>query len=451
MSRERDIERVLDTWLAQGPTVMPDRLFDGVLDRIERQPQRRLARLQLRFSTMRPITIFAAAAAIAVAVGAGIVLLGRPSTPDVGAPTPAPSVAPTPAAAPAAALPTEVIGTWIGAPRPLPTLGVTEPALLKLDLGTLGAATQLRVDLEGSWKYGSRGSGSAPGRLRFETTLPNTGCEIGTVGEYAYTLADEGRTLDLAAVDDPCRGRAEAYAGSWSLRECGLPPNVEGYVCAGNLPAGTHASTFFDPWSPSRELTRAGAYGALRFTVPEGWANSEDFATSFVLVPSAEYEKDDGGDLESWHGIYVRRAASAAAQDEQCTNAEQQGVARTLDGLTAWLTGHPGLEASPPIETTIGGKRATITDIVTAAGWTKTCPDAPGGHPVAALFREADTGRWDWGQGWPGNQDRQRVILVELGPENTLLIAIDDTNSQARFDELVAKAMPIVESFEFIE
>ena len=43
---------------------------------------------------MRPITLFAAAAAIAIAVGAGIVLLGRPATPDVAAPTAAPSVRP---------------------------------------------------------------------------------------------------------------------------------------------------------------------------------------------------------------------------------------------------------------------------------------------------------------------------------------------------------------------
>jgi len=457
MSRERDIERVLDAWLAQGPTVMPDRLFDGVLDRIERQPQRRLARLQRRFATMRPITIFAAAAAIAVAVGAGIVLLGRPSTPDVAAPTTAPSVVPTPTAVPSpspvAGLPDGVAGTWIRAPRALPASGISEPAVLLLDLGTVGTATQVRADpgtmrwlSEGGWRFGSRGSSPAPGRLAFETTLavPNAGCDVGTVGEYAYTLYDDGRVLDLAAVDEPCAGRAEAYAGTWRLRDCRLPRSNLGTICAGDLPAGTHTSAFFDPWNLSD-----GAYGALRLTVPEGWSNSEDFLTSFFLVPSEEYAKEDGGDLESWHGIYVQRAASAAAQDEECSNVEQPGVARTLDGLTAWLAAHPGLAASEPLELTIDFKRATLTDLAIDPAWTATCPDAPGGHPLVALFREADDGGWDWGLGWPGNQDRQRVILVELEPENVMLIAINDTNSQARFDELVAKAMPIVESFEF--
>ena len=41
MTRERDIERVLEAWLEPGPSVMPDRVFDAVLDRIEREPQRR--------------------------------------------------------------------------------------------------------------------------------------------------------------------------------------------------------------------------------------------------------------------------------------------------------------------------------------------------------------------------------------------------------------------------
>lgn len=457
MNRERDIERVLDAWLQPGPTVMPDRLFDDVLERIERQPQRRLARLQLRITTMRPVTILAVAAAITVAVGAGLFLLGRPSTSDVAAPTAAPSIAPAPSASaapsatPAAALPPELAHVWIGAPRALPLSGRTDPVLLKMEMGLIGTATQVLADLGGNWLFGSRASVPEPGTLHLETKLANGGCDVGAVGEYTYTMSPDGRTLDLAAIDEPCPPRAEVYGGTWSLRECNLPANPDGWVCAGSLPAGTHASTFFDPWSSSREMDSVGAYGALRFTVPDGWANSEDVPTSFFLTPSEEYAKDDGGDLESWHGIYIRRAASAMAQDEQCTNAEQPGVPRTLEGLTQWLVDHPGLVASTPVETTIGGKRATMTDTVVAPDWTTTCPDATGGHPVAHMFREADTGRWDWSAGWPGNQDRQRVILVELAPENVMLVALDDTISQASFDALVAEAMPIVESFEFPE
>ena len=52
MTREREIERVLEAWLEPGPSVMPDRVFDAVLDRIEREPQRRGLRLTRRFHPM---------------------------------------------------------------------------------------------------------------------------------------------------------------------------------------------------------------------------------------------------------------------------------------------------------------------------------------------------------------------------------------------------------------
>ena len=35
MRSDRDLEKVLDAWLAPGPTEMPDRLFFAVLGRVE--------------------------------------------------------------------------------------------------------------------------------------------------------------------------------------------------------------------------------------------------------------------------------------------------------------------------------------------------------------------------------------------------------------------------------
>ena len=40
MTRDQDIERVLERWFTEGPTQMPDRLFEYV-DHIDRLPQRR--------------------------------------------------------------------------------------------------------------------------------------------------------------------------------------------------------------------------------------------------------------------------------------------------------------------------------------------------------------------------------------------------------------------------
>lgn len=89
MTRERDIERVLDAWFEPGPTEMPDRLFDDVLARVDRLPQRRIP-LTLRFppmnSRIRWLTLAAAALVVALA---GLALINRPNNGDVGAsPTP---------------------------------------------------------------------------------------------------------------------------------------------------------------------------------------------------------------------------------------------------------------------------------------------------------------------------------------------------------------------------
>ena len=54
MTREQDIERVLDEWFVEGPTQMPSRFLDDTLDRIDRAPQRRLAGLRPRLLAMHP-------------------------------------------------------------------------------------------------------------------------------------------------------------------------------------------------------------------------------------------------------------------------------------------------------------------------------------------------------------------------------------------------------------
>jgi len=48
MTDDRQLSRVIELWLEDGPIQMPDRVFDGVAVRIARQPQRPAWRLQRR-------------------------------------------------------------------------------------------------------------------------------------------------------------------------------------------------------------------------------------------------------------------------------------------------------------------------------------------------------------------------------------------------------------------
>ena len=99
MTRERDIEHLLDTWFRDGPTEAPDRIVDAVADRIGRQSQRPAWRLDWRHLHMTS-TVKLATALAAIAI---VAFLGWRFLPDssggVGG-DPAPSSSPSASASP---------------------------------------------------------------------------------------------------------------------------------------------------------------------------------------------------------------------------------------------------------------------------------------------------------------------------------------------------------------
>ena len=138
MTNDRQIERLLDSWFTDGPTVAPDRAIDGVAARITRQAQRPAWRLQpWRFPTVNtPLKLVLIGAALVMAVAAGSILIaGGRGQGAVVAPTPtptptlAPTPTPTPSPAPLAHGKLEP-GTYVGTPvdgKPM-TWTVTVPA-----------------------------------------------------------------------------------------------------------------------------------------------------------------------------------------------------------------------------------------------------------------------------------------------------------------------------------
>jgi hypothetical protein len=122
MTPDRDIERLLDRWLDNGPSAARDRVIDVVADRIARQPQRPAWRLQLRNPTVNVNLRVAAALAVFAVLAAGAVYLRGPSVPGPGGPSAAPSPSPTASPTPAPSPRSLTSATF------KPTLGVDVPA-----------------------------------------------------------------------------------------------------------------------------------------------------------------------------------------------------------------------------------------------------------------------------------------------------------------------------------
>ena len=142
MTGKRDIERTLDAWFVDGPSVMPDRLFDAVLDQVERTPQRPFARLRLRLTEMNPrIRIYTALAAALLVVVAAVAIIGGGSKNLISA-----SPSPNPTASHTAGAPAELLSTWLGGPRAVPgnnpdagvTLEITNSSLFGIRSDTTG-------------------------------------------------------------------------------------------------------------------------------------------------------------------------------------------------------------------------------------------------------------------------------------------------------------------------
>ncbi|MEX1157097.1 MAG: hypothetical protein WED12_08010 [Chloroflexota bacterium] len=98
MSTDRDVTRIVRSWLDEGVTVLPDRVLDAVLDQLPATPQRRAGWLARRSPVMRnSVRIAIAAAAVVVVAIVGYQLL--PGSPAPGVET---SATPEPTATPSA-------------------------------------------------------------------------------------------------------------------------------------------------------------------------------------------------------------------------------------------------------------------------------------------------------------------------------------------------------------
>ena len=329
--------------------------------------------------------------------------------------------------------------TWIGAPRDVPTLGVSEQTTLTFGDGS--------VSLAGT----SYGPTRMPGSVRVTgnelavTSSSSDVCQSGDIGTYGWSLSSGGARLHLEVVSDECAARQAGLSGDWFRVAC---KSTEG--CFGDVDAGTYPTVNFgprlDPDKPPESV-----FGAMTYTLPDGWAVARDLMTDLRFVRSADYalEGASGPTDDRWNGIEAWARPAAHLQSDSCSTGLAPGIGRTSEALTTWLASLPSLEATTPTAVTIDGHNGLSTDVRIAASWTKTC-GLP--QPTVPLFTEGvgtagPLGVDPYVVGMTG-PTRLRIVILDLGQERTVLVVIraDDPTT---FDALVNDATPIVGSFTF--
>jgi hypothetical protein len=399
-----------------------------------------------RGASWRGVALLTVAGLVLAACGTSVPstsAITAPASPTPG-PTAAASPTPIPTAAPSAStatVPVALQASWTGAPRVISGLGST--AVLPV-LTFDGRSIWVRLDLSPSLTLVSSATASGPGTLSLTLAGGSGGCAVGDVGTYAWSLAPGGAALTLTATSDACAARATAFAGTWTRSACRNTQDL----CLGSVPAGTYVSTFFDIRDDSAAVPPRGAYGQLRYTLPAGWANGEDFPTSFTLMPAADYAGPVGvPDGSAAHTIFVFARPAAQLDTTSCATKVAPGVGQTPAALAAWVTSRPGILATRPAPITIGGDPGLMLDLRLRPSWTKkACPADPSPTALMLVDAGAAADSWNWGI---GPAERQRLILVDIGGGRTVAIFIDDTSTPSRFTELVAQAMPIVATFTF--
>jgi hypothetical protein len=433
MTTDRDFDRLARAWLDLMPDEAPDRTVAAVLQAVETTPQvrRPIRWLTWRSSTMNRLPIALGAAAVVVVAGTFFFSrAGTPPTAGASASPPGSIAATASGASPSSSslaaggpIPSELRDRWMGDHRGIvaPNAGTTiifEAAGLTVSQANDGAAVLL-----------SSAASVVGSSIRLETTVASGGCNKGDVGTYGWTRSSTGRTLTITPERDDCATRSEAVAGQWWLMGCTSPDNY----CLGTLDAGTYQSQFITPHlDPGASWT--ANFGALSYTVPDGWANSADWPDSFALMPAPEMAL---GEPDRTRHIGLTTQPTAMAQDQPCSDTVAPGVGRTVNNLVTWLRTVPGLITTAPTAITIDGHPAKWLDVRIDPTWKKTCPGET--NPIVTFLNP--------GTAVSGNE-RERLILLDLGGGDVIATVVW-ARDQATFDAFVQEAMPIVQSFQF--
>jgi hypothetical protein len=124
MSTDRDVTRIVRSWLEEGTTALPDRVLDNVLDQLPATSQRRAWWRAWRLNEMNNVAKVAMAATAVVVIVAVIRITVMPGSGDVGG-------------SPAVLMPTPALTPTPGAATPIPT-STPEPTCVSPSASSAG-------------------------------------------------------------------------------------------------------------------------------------------------------------------------------------------------------------------------------------------------------------------------------------------------------------------------
>jgi hypothetical protein len=240
VSTDRDVTRIVRSWLEEGTTALPDRVLDAVLDQLPATPQRRswwpARRLRQMNASMR---LVAAGAAAVIALGVIAITFwpraGGIASPG-SSPSPTQSATVTPTASGVALLDGELApGTYVFVPC---TSGPCQ---------TSDESIHLTIDVPGGW------SGVVPNAVWLDENAAPGGAALG-IGFGGSLPRDPCLTTDLIATGSTVDGFANAIAAHPVL-DATDPVDVSlggysGKYIDLQLPSDLSGCSEFRPWEP---------------------------------------------------------------------------------------------------------------------------------------------------------------------------------------------------------
>src|SRR5262245_31467598 len=185
---------------------------------------------------------------------------------------------------------------------------------------------------------------------------------------------------------------------------------------------------------PSMSVPPASAIGGshqfkepFTYTLPAGWAFGDaDSGWLRLDMPSS-----------APGSFYALMNVKATRPD--CSDRLNQSVGASSHAITTWFSRHPALDATTPQPITLGAASGSWVDLELARGWDQICP-----HGLPLLSNP--TGGESWGI--EHNTEKLRFYVLDLPDGNTVTIVVD-TQHAKDFKDVIHKAAPVVESFDF--